>query len=91
MNTREDDVDIHALRRQGWTITAIARHVDRDRKKVREHLNGKREPGVQKRAVDPFAPFLHYVTARLIQDPHLWGIMLFDELHALGSRPRIRP
>ena len=25
MITREDDVDIHALRRQGWTITAIAR------------------------------------------------------------------
>lgn len=24
MLTREDDVDAHALRRQGWTITAIA-------------------------------------------------------------------
>ena len=24
MITREDDVDIHALARQGWTITAIA-------------------------------------------------------------------
>ena len=27
MLTREDDIDVHALRRQGWTITAIARQV----------------------------------------------------------------
>ena len=84
MITREDDVDIHALRRQGWTITAIANHVGRDRKTVRDYLNGKREPGVRKRATDPFAPFLDYVTARLVEDPHLWGITLFDELQALG-------
>ena len=40
MITREEDVDIHALRRQGWTITAIANHVGRDRKTVRDYLNG---------------------------------------------------
>ena len=90
MITREDDVDIHALRRQGWTITAIARHVGRDRKTVRDYLNGKREPGVRQRAVDPSAPFLDYVTARLVEDPHLWGITLFDELQAWASRRRIR-
>jgi len=32
-----------------------------------------------------------YVTARLGEDPHLWSITLFDELHGLGSPPRIRP
>ena len=58
MITREDDVDIHALRRQGWTITAIANHVGRDRKTVRDYLNGKRDPGVRKRSLDPFAPFV---------------------------------
>jgi transposase len=84
MITREEDVDIHALRRQGWTITAIANHVGRDRKTVRDYLNGKREPGVRKRADDPFAPFVDYVTARLVEDPHLWAITLFDELEALG-------
>lgn len=41
-------------------------------------------PGERRPAVDPFAPFLDYVTARLIQDPHLWPITLFDELVALG-------
>ena len=84
MITREDDVDIHALHRQGWTITAIARHVGRDRKTVRNYLNGKREPGVRKRATDPFAPFVEYVTARLVEDPHLWAITLCDELEPLG-------
>jgi len=84
MITREEDVDIHALARQGWTITAIARHVGRDRKTVRDYLNGKREPGVRQRAEDPFAPFVAYVTARLVEDPHLWAITLFDELRALG-------
>jgi transposase len=64
MITREEDVDIHALARQGWTITAIARHVGRDRKTVRNYLNGKREPGVRRRTTDPFATFLDYVTAR---------------------------
>ena len=29
MLTREDDIDVHALRRQGWTISAIARHLGR--------------------------------------------------------------
>ena len=68
MITREDDVDIHALARQCCTITAMARHVGTDRKTVRNYLNGKREPGVRKRAEDPFGPFVEYVTARLVED-----------------------
>jgi transcriptional regulator len=27
MLTREDDIDVHALRRQGWAISAIARNL----------------------------------------------------------------
>src|SRR3954454_12661877 len=84
MITREEDVDIHALARQGWTITAIAHHVGRDRKTVRNYLNGKREPGVRKRAEDRFGPFVEYVTARLVEDPHLWAVTLFDELEPFG-------
>jgi hypothetical protein len=34
MLTQEDDVDIHALRKRGWSISAIARHVGRDRETV---------------------------------------------------------
>ena len=85
MLTWEDDVEVHALRTRGWTISAIARHTGRDRKTVRSYLNGTSTPGVRKRtAVDPFEVFLAYVTARLIDDPHLWARTLCDELEDLG-------
>jgi IS30 family transposase len=35
MLTQEDDVEIHALARRGWSVSAIARHTGRDRKTVR--------------------------------------------------------
>ncbi len=34
MLTRENDVNAHALRKQGWTISAIARHLGNDRAKT---------------------------------------------------------
>lgn len=84
MLTREEDIDVHALRRQGWTISAIARHLGRDRKTVRAYLAG-REPGVRARtAPDPFARFEAYCAQRLKDDPHLWAATLFDELLELG-------
>ena len=45
MLTREEDIDAHALRRQGWTISAIARHLGRDRKTIRAYLAGERAAG----------------------------------------------
>ncbi|GAA2803891.1 hypothetical protein GCM10010533_47940 [Mycolicibacterium pallens] len=49
MLTWEDDVEVHALRKRGWTISAIARHTGRDRKTVRDYLSGKRTPGLRAR------------------------------------------
>lgn len=84
MLTREDDIDVHALHRQGWTISAIARHLGRDRKTVRAYLNG-REAGVRvRRVADSFEPFAGYAAQRLRDDPHLWASALFDELLELG-------
>ena len=45
MLTRGEDVEAHALRKRGWSISAIARHLGRDRKTVRSYLNGERVPG----------------------------------------------
>ena len=85
MLTREDDIDVHALRRQGWTISAIARHLGRDRKTIRAYLAGERVAGVRARSgPDPFEPFVVYATARLGEDPHLWASTLMDELLDLG-------
>ena len=47
MLTPEEDVEITALKSRGWSISAIARHVGRDRKTVRAYLSGEREPGVR--------------------------------------------
>src|SRR5674476_1339311 len=87
MLTREDDIDVHALRRQGWTISAIARHLGRDRKTIRAYLDG-REAGVRapRSLLDLFEVFAPYCAQRLADDPHLWASTLFDELVDLGYR-----
>ncbi|AXG14328.1 IS21 family transposase [Intrasporangium calvum] len=84
MLTREEDIDVHALRRRGWTISAIARHLGRDRKTIRAYLAG-REPGVRKPSrPDPFEKFEAYCRQRLDDDPHVWASTLFDEVLELG-------
>jgi len=85
MLTPEEDVEIASLRKRGWSISAIARHVGRDRKTVRAYLLGEREPGVRaRREPDPFDRFEPYVRQRLADDQHVWATTLFDEVAALG-------
>src|SRR6266508_2522617 len=60
MLTQGEDVEVHALRRRGWSVSAIARHLGRDRKTVRAYLRGERQPGVRaSAALDP----LHLIEA----------------------------
>ncbi len=74
MLTQGEDVEVHALARRGWSVSAIARHLDRDRKTVRGYLQGKRQPGVRASAApDPLAPFGAYLAARSADDPHIWA------------------
>jgi transposase len=81
----EDDVQAQALRQQGWSISAIARHLGVDRKTVRAYLSGQREPGRRQRTQPTLIePFLAYCRVRLADDPHLWASTLFDELAELG-------
>lgn len=85
MLTQGEDVEVHALHERGWSISAIARHVDRDRKTVRAYLNGDRQPGVRASAgADPLAEFEPYIRARFGDDPHVWATSLFVEVTALG-------
>ena len=74
-----------ALRARGWSISAIARHLGRDRKTVRGYLSGKRAPGQRKRTEpDPFDAIAGYVARRLADDAHVWATALYDEVVALG-------
>ena len=84
--TREEDVDAHALRRQGWSISAIARHLGRDRKTIRSYLNGERVPEHRAQLADAFVPFMDYCRQRLADETHLWASALFDEVCELGYR-----
>jgi hypothetical protein len=85
MLTWENDVEASALRNQGWTISAIARHLGHDRKTIRDYLDGKRTPGERAgSAPDPFEEFAEYAKIRLTDDPHLWATTLFDEVVTLG-------
>src|SRR5215213_10284854 len=74
-----------ALHARGWTISAIARHLQINRRTVRRYLSG--EVGVGKRrpaGLDGFERFVGYARQRLLDDPHLWASTLHDELLELG-------
>jgi transposase len=82
MLTWEEDVEAAALRAQGWSIAAIARHLGRDPKTIRAYLDGQRTPGQRRRSTpDVFGPFVDYVAARLAEDR-------LDTMTGIGERRR---
>lgn len=85
MFTGRQDMEATALRERGWSISAIARHLGRDRRTIRAHLNGDRQAGVRTQSIpDPFLEFVPYLRARFRDDKHLWASALYDEVVALG-------
>ncbi len=71
--------------RAGWTISAIARHLEINRRTARRYLSGEVEVGKRRPAgPDEFERLAAYARQRLIDDPHLWASTLHDELLALG-------
>jgi transposase len=85
MLTWEEELEAEALFKRGWTISAIARHLGRDRKTIRGYLSGQRVPGVRRRSTPQvFEPFAGYVRQRLADDRHVWASTLFDEVVELG-------
>ena len=82
MLTEEDDVEIHALARRGWSVSAIARHAGRDRKTIAKYLAGNGPERVP--APSCLEPYRPYLEARFVDDPHVLVSVLFDELVPLG-------
>jgi transposase len=69
MLTQEDDIDAHALRKRGWSISAIARHLGRDRKTIRAYLSGDRTAGVRTPAGDDAFAAASVLVACLLELP----------------------
>jgi len=82
MLTEEDDVEVHALARLGWSVSAIARHTGRDRKTIAKYLAG-RGPG-RDPAPSCLEPYRAYLEARFADDAHVFASVLFEELVPLG-------
>jgi len=80
---------IHDLKRQGLSVSAIARKVGLDRKTVRKHLSGgvkvpvyhPREP--RPAMLEPFEPYLRERTTAY---PELSGKRLLREIREMGYR-----
>jgi transposase len=83
MLTQENDVEIHALAARGWNQSAISRHTGRDRKTVRKYLAAGEAPA-REAAASCLEPWRAYIAARFVDDPHLPGVSLLDELSAAG-------
>ena len=80
MFTGNEDMEATALREQGWSISAITRHLGRDRRTIRAHLIGTRVVGERRQQEpDGFEPFVAYLRERLGEDPHVWATALYDE------------
>jgi transposase len=80
MLTQEDDVEIHALAKKGWSISAIARHTGRDRKTVRAYLDGRGGRDTRRERPSCLDPYREFLTQRFLDDPHVTAAVLFDEL-----------
>src|SRR6056297_626224 len=80
-------VVIHDLKRQGLSVSAIARKVGLDRKTVRRHLqNGLEAPvyGPRKPRPRQLEPFERYLKERVASFPDLSGKRLLREIREFG-------
>lgn len=82
MLTEEDDVEIYALAKRGWSISAIARHTGRDRKTIRAHL--REDHPKRERPPSCLEPYRDYLVARFADDHHVLATALHRELAGLG-------
>ena len=85
MLSQEEHVEISALRKRGWTYSAIARHLGITRNTVKAYMRDRRTVG-QRRPAGPdlLAPFVEYLSIRLRDDAHVWASSLYDEVRKLG-------
>jgi transposase len=87
----EEYVELRNLIERGWSVSAIARHLGRDRKTIRRWLRDPEAvPGARKAGPTLLDPYLRYLEARLEDNVHLAATVLLRELEDLGYRGSYR-
>ena len=84
MLTQGEDVEAHALKERGWSISAIARHLEPGPQDGPRLPERRPQPGVRvsRRAGSAGRRSWPTCRARFVDDPHLWATALFDEVVA---------
>lgn len=80
-------VTILDLHRQGLSVSAIARQLERDRKTVRKYIERRLDPpiyGPRQPRSTVVAPFAPYLRERIAAFPELTGSRLLREIKELG-------
>jgi hypothetical protein len=90
MLTLEKGLEAAALRKRGWSISAIARHRDRDRKTVRRICRANAAGSTQADRAGCVRTVRAVCTARFADAPHIQATTLYDELRELGLSVAIR-
>jgi transposase len=90
VRTRERHTAVHELLEQGWTIIAISRHLNLDRKTVRKFAGATTAEqlinGARGGRPPAFAEFVPYLQKRVTEDDVVNAAQLYAELRALGFR-----
>ena len=84
MLTLDEDREIGALAAGGWSISAVARRLGRDRTTIRAHLYGYRSARRRHPVRDGVEPFVGYVRDHLARHPDVPARLLYRELVARG-------
>lgn len=85
MITKEDFMDIHSLRKEGWSMRAIAKKLGIHRKTVKTHLESSTLPQYhkRKRRASLLEPYIQIIKDYLDQDDYQ-ATWIYDRLQKIG-------
>lgn len=84
MLTAAEEKEARDLFQLGYSISAISRHLGRDRATIRAYLRGERTTGAPRARPSALDPFLDYCRRQLTGSPHLPAAVLYADVVTRG-------